>query len=38
MADEEGVARGTGQHTDRGQPNVRRALRWITTVSDTQHV
>ena len=38
VADEHRVARRTGQHADHGQPDVRRALRWVAPVADTQHV
>lgn len=38
MADKEGIASGTGQHADHGQPDVRGALRRIFSVSNAEHV
>ena len=38
VSDEQSVARGPGQHTDHGQPDVCRALRRVPTEPDTQHV
>ena len=38
VTDKHSVARGTGQHADHGQPDVRSALWWIPTVANTQHV
>jgi len=38
MTDKQCIARGTRQHADHGQPDVRRALRRIPTKPDTQHV
>jgi len=38
MTHEQRVARGTGQHTDHGQPDVRCALWGVSSESDTQHV
>jgi len=38
VTDEHGVAGGTGQHTDHGQPDVGRALRRVPTIADTKHV
>ena len=38
VADEHGVAGGTGQHTDHSQPDVGRALGRVSAVADTQHV
>ncbi len=38
MADEHGVAGGSHDHTEHGQPDVRHALRGLSSVSDAQHV
>ena len=38
MTDKQRVARGAGQHADHRQPDVRYALRSVSTESDTQHV
>jgi len=38
VANEQSVARCTGQHTDHGQPYVRRTLRGKTSVANAQHV
>jgi len=38
MSNEQGVASSSGQHANDRQPDIGRALRWITTEADTQHV
>lgn len=38
MADEHGVAGGADDHAEHGQPDVRHALRRLSSVSDAQHV
>jgi len=38
VADKHGVARGSGQHTDHGQPDVSGALWWVAAVANAQHV
>ena len=38
MTNEEGVAGGTGQHTDHGQPDVGGALWGVAAEPNAQHV
>lgn len=38
MADEHGVAGGSHDHTEHGQPDVGHALRGLSSISNTQHV
>lgn len=38
MADEHGIAGGTNDHTEHGEPHVRHALWSLGTVANTQHV
>ena len=38
VSDKQGITRGTGQHADRGQPDVGRTLRRVPTVPDTEHM
>lgn len=38
MADEHGVAGGSDDHTEHGQPDVRHALRRLSSIPNAQHV
>lgn len=38
MSDEDGVARGPDNHAEHRQPDIREALRSLSTVTYTQHV
>ena len=38
MTDEQGVTGGTGQHANRGEPNIRGTLGRISTVADAKHM
>lgn len=38
VTDEQGVTGGTGQHANRGEPNIRGALGRIPTVADAKHM
>lgn len=38
MADEHGIARGSDNHAEHGQPDVRHALWRLSSVSNAQHV
>lgn len=38
MADEHGIAGGSYNHTEHGQPDVRHALRGLSSISNAQHV
>lgn len=38
MADEHGIAGGSYDHTEHGQPDVRHALWCLSSISDAQHV
>lgn len=38
VSDDQRITDGATEHADHGQPDVRQALRWIATVTNTQHV
>lgn len=38
MADKNGVASGSDDHAQHGEPDIRQALRGLSTVTDAQHV
>lgn len=38
MADEHGIAGGTYNHTEHGEPHISHPLGSLGTVADTQHV
>lgn len=38
MADEHGVAGGSNDHTEHGEPDVWHALRRLSSISNAQHV
>lgn len=38
MADKDGVASGSDDHAQHGEPDIRQALRGLSAVTDAQHV